>query len=69
MPSHDDDAARDDAMRAVERSMPNPHRPRLSTELEAQLEPIERRAALAYAEIELATAALARAKEKTGPEK
>lgn len=46
---------RDDALRAVARSLPNPGRPRLSTELEEYLEPVERRAALTYADGELAT--------------
>ena len=41
-------------MAAVERSLPNPNRPRLSTEVEAELEPLERKAALVYAEAELA---------------
>ena len=46
--------SRDEAIAAVERSLPNPARPRLSTEMEAHLEPIERRAALVYTDAELA---------------
>lgn len=34
--------------------MPNPARPRLPTEIERELEPIEQRSALAYTEAELA---------------
>lgn len=46
--------SRDEAIAAVERSLPNPHRPRLNTEMEAALEPLERRAALVYTDAELA---------------
>ena len=46
--------SRDEALGAVYRALPNPHRPRLNSEMEAALEPLERRAALAYTDAELA---------------
>jgi len=47
------------AIAAVSRSLPDPNRPRMSDEIEHQLEPLDRRSALAYADAELATERLA----------
>jgi hypothetical protein len=45
----------DKALAAVERSLPDPNRPRLSDRDEARLHAADRRSAIAYAEAELAT--------------
>jgi hypothetical protein len=50
----------------VDRSQPDPDRPRLSEELEKRLEPIERTTAQCYAEAEELTYQIRRAAEAVG---
>jgi hypothetical protein len=45
----------DRTLAAVERSLPDPNRPRMSDRVEARLGKADRKSALAYAEAELAT--------------